>query len=362
MSTDAVVRGLTGLSAVDAFRRLSRLPHCLFFDSADQQSGLGRYSYVMADPYQWVEGSSGDGSDLQRLAGRLAAGDALTADRRSDSADELPPFRGGAAGVVSYDFGRRLERAPAARFDEFPVPGLAAGLYDVVAAFEHKKGRQPGRAWLISTGRPAAHPADRRRRAAERCEQFLACLDRASVEDDTFGGAKARLPTATPRAPQHPVDGLAGVTSSFSREGYLAAVRRAVEYIHAGDIFQVNLSQRLLAEQREPSVDVYLRLREQNPAPFAGYADLGGVQVCSASPERFLSVADGRIETRPIKGTRPRSADAAVDRQLAAELLAHPKDRAENIMIVDLLRNDLSRVSTPESVRVPTLCALESYR
>jgi para-aminobenzoate synthetase component 1 len=162
--------------------------------------------------------------------------------------------------------------------------------------------------------------------------------------------------------PQHPLPGFPGVTSSFDRTGYEAAVERVVEYIRAGDCYQVNLSQRLLAPLREHPLDLYSRLRALNPAPFAGYFDLGEFQVLSASPERFLRVENGEVETRPIKGTRPRGRTPEEDAALAAELAASPKDRAENVMIVDLLRNDLGRVCEFGSVRVPRVCEVETFR
>lgn len=161
--------------------------------------------------------------------------------------------------------------------------------------------------------------------------------------------------------PQYAVPGVPNVASSFSKDGYLQAVRRVIDYIHAGDVFQVNLSQRLLAPARDDAAALYLRLRRCNPAPFAGYFDLGEFQIVSASPERFLRVADRQVETRPIKGTRPRTGDPAIDRAAAAELLASEKDRAENVMIVDLMRNDLARVCDARSVRVGQLCGIEAY-
>jgi para-aminobenzoate synthetase component 1 len=138
-------------------------------------------------------------------------------------------------------------------------------------------------------------------------------------------------------------------------------VRRAIDYIEAGDCFQVNLSQRLLTPARLHPLRLYERLRRRNPAPFAGYLDLGDFVVLSASPERFLRVTDGWVETRPIKGTRPRAHTPAEDEAAAAELLHSAKDRAENVMIVDLLRNDLGRVCRYGSVQVPEVCRLESY-
>ena len=151
------------------------------------------------------------------------------------------------------------------------------------------------------------------------------------------------------------------VTSNFSREHYLASVARAKEYIAAGDIYQVNLSQRLSAPLATTPFDLYRRLTRENAAPFAAYFDTPDATVVSCSPERFLQVRGGTVETRPIKGTRPRGATPEEDARLAQELLASEKDRAENVMIVDLERNDLGRVCEFGSVHVPELFALESY-
>jgi para-aminobenzoate synthetase component 1 len=154
----------------------------------------------------------------------------------------------------------------------------------------------------------------------------------------------------------------AGITSTFTEEGYREAVARVVEYIRAGDIFQANLSQRFGAEFSAHPWELYRALREKSPAPFCAYLQHDHFAVVSHSPERFLrSERSGRVETRPIKGTRPRGANAAADQVLAASLLASEKDRAEHVMIVDLLRNDLSRVARPGSVRCDELMALESY-
>jgi para-aminobenzoate synthetase component I len=163
--------------------------------------------------------------------------------------------------------------------------------------------------------------------------------------------------------PQHPLPDFPGVTSNFSRAQYEDAVRRAVEYVHAGDCFQVNLSQRLLAPLREHPLELYGRLRELNPAPFGAYFDLGDFQILSASPERFLRVhPDGEVETRPIKGTRPRGKTPEEDAALVRDLANSPKDRAENVMIVDLLRNDIGKVCEYGSVRVPRVCEVETFR
>src|ERR671910_467725 len=175
--------------------------------------------------------------------------------------------------------------------------------------------------------------------------------------------AEARAPT---HAPNYPATGISsadrlGLRSTFTRQGYLDAVARVREYILAGDIFQANLSQRFQGHWQSTPYDLYRRLRRRNPAPFAAYLGFNDVAVLSASPERFLRLDGQQIETRPIKGTRPRGLGPMHDAALGRALAESRKDRAENVMIVDLLRNDLSRVCRPGTVRVPELFALEHH-
>jgi para-aminobenzoate synthetase component I len=166
-------------------------------------------------------------------------------------------------------------------------------------------------------------------------------------------------PLPPPPDPRDPPD----IASTFTRAGYEEAVRRVVDHILAGDVFQVNISQRLSAPL-PPALTpfgLFRRLQRANPAPFCAYVASAGTVVACSSPERFLRLEGGEVETRPIKGTRPRGADPEEDDRLAAELAASEKDRAENVMIVDLLRNDLSRVCADGSVAVPQLCRVERF-
>jgi para-aminobenzoate synthetase component 1 len=270
----------------------------------------------------------------------------------------LPPFQGGAAGLASYDLGRWLERLPAARSDEFQTPALAVGLYDVVVAFDHLLDR----AWIVSHGWPDKDEALRQRRAQERLEEVQHWL--AETLDHRISGVRrSTCDVLRPDqlAPQYQIGDVHGLTSNFSPDAYRQAVQRVIDYIYAGDVFQVNLSQRLLYPAHDDAVDLYLRLRQRNAATFGGYFDLGDFQIASSSPERFLKVRQGHVETRPIKGTRRRRAMPEADLFAGDDLQASEKDRAENVMIVDLLRNDLSRVCDPDSVRVTQLCRLETY-
>ena len=335
-----------GLSAVEVFCRLAKLPHVVFFDSASREGQLGRYSFVAADPFQWIT-SPADGSDA--LAVSQSALEQYPTLPRTD----LPPFQGGAAGLFGYELGRSLEAVPAAAINDFPIPALAVGLYDTVVAFDH----EANEAWIVSQGFPETDPQARRERAESRLEQMKRWLV-DEPEPPTDGQPQ---PIALSQlAPQFDVEA-DGVTSNLSPRAYRQMIERAVEYIHAGDVFQVNLSQRLLCPAWSSSVELYLRLREKNPAPYAGYFDLGDWQICSSSPECFLTLRDGEVETRPIKGTRGLSGMPEADLFAGDELQASEKDRAENVMIVDLLRNDLSRVCQADSVHVAQLCQVETY-
>jgi para-aminobenzoate synthetase component 1 len=351
-------------SAWEVFRRLADLAHPVFLDSAMVHPHLGRYSFVSADPFEWIW-SRARHSHLSSRKTPLENSDPWTvlaqrlAQYSSERVPGLPPFQGGAAGLFGYDLCHHLEKLPRPRCDEFAVPDLAIGFYDWVVAFDHHLDR----AWLISTGLPENEPRRRRRRAEQRRSEImrrLECANPIRTSGTTRTGGRRAL-TVSQLAPQWPVPGLPGLTSNFDRAGYLAAAARAIEYIHAGDCFQVNVSQRLLAPCHLSPLEIYGRLRERNAAPFAGYFDLGDFVVASASPERFLRMEQWEIETRPIKGTRPRGVTAAEDEGRVYELLASVKDRAENVMIVDLLRNDLGRVCEYGSVRVPAVCRLESY-
>jgi para-aminobenzoate synthetase component 1 len=341
-------------AAWDVACRLADRPHLLFLDSA-LPFALGRYSFVSAEPVAWLwsRGRSIwlDNTQLPQSDPFAVLGDLLSRHRCA-TLPGLPPFQGGVAGLFGYDLCHHLERLPRPLIDDFEAPDLAVGLYDWVAAFDHAEGR----AWLISTGLPETEPARQRRRAAQRLEALRRMLSRATPSPRLLRG-----PAIQP-AVLHPLPSLSGVASSFSRREFLAAIQRGIDYVHAGDCFQVNLAQRLLHPATLPPLELYRRLRERNPAPFAGYLDLGDFAIASASPERFVRVRGGEVETRPIKGTRPRGRTPAEDSARAAELLASTKDRAENVMIIDLLRNDLGRVCSYGSVRVEAVCRLESYR
>jgi para-aminobenzoate synthetase component 1 len=332
----------THLEPWEAFRRLAHLPHAAFLDSAMTHPEVGRYSYITADPFAWVTG----GAALAWLEKQLAK-------FATPTLPGLPPFQGGAICMFGYNLCHQFEKLPRPKTDDFQTPDLAVGLYDWVASFDHMESR----AWLISTGWPVTSPRQRRKRASQRLDQAKRWLD-GTNKDIRFdlGVSPRNLP------PLQRITDTPGVFSNFNRADYLKTIVKAIDYIHAGDCFQVNIAQRLLAELRGSPLDLYEKLRKRNPAPFAAYFDIGDFVIASASPERFLRVQDGEVETRPIKGTRPYGRTSADDLAQKRELLASAKDRAENVMIVDLLRNDLGRVCEYGSILVEALCQLETYR
>ncbi|MEX1203908.1 MAG: aminodeoxychorismate synthase component I [Dongiaceae bacterium] len=320
--------------------------YAALLDSALASEPLGRYSFIAVEPFQVLEAKGGE----LRLDGRPIVGDPFEVLRAElaryplSAAPGLPPLQSGVVGYFGYELARHLERVPVAPLDDMGFPDLVLGFYDVIVAFDHRDRR----AWILSSGHPEKDPAARRARAEGRLRGIESRLAAATAVADT--------PLPRPRA-------RAEIVSNFSRADYEAAVGRVIDYIYAGDIFQANLSQRFratLPPELSP-YDLFRRLRGLNPAPFAAFLKAGDVTIASSSPERFLSLRDGRVETCPIKGTRPRGMTPQHDQALGALLLGSEKDRAENVMIVDLLRNDLSRVCRDGSVEVPRLCGLETF-
>ena len=347
ISSDPLVEELNPVpEVVGAVRALESLPKCLLLDSSLLREPVGRYSFLMADPIQsWTLETAEFGCDpFSRLQAALP---------QSAGVSMLPPFQGGIAGLLGYELGRCFERIPAAGTNEFQLPVLAAGLYDWVIAWDHRLKR----AWLISNGWPETDPERQRVRAGERAKLVLGLLSGRKSKRQVGETLSATMPLA----PQFPISGPQGLTSNFSRESYLSAVKKVIEYIRAGDIFRANLTQRLLFPSSVDSTSLFEQLRKVNPAPFSGLMRWDDWAVISASPERFLRLDADEVETRPIKGTRRRKQGPEADLFTRDELRESEKDQAENVMIVDLLRNDLSRVCEPGTLRVPQLCGVESY-
>jgi para-aminobenzoate synthetase component 1 len=241
------------------------------------------------------------------------------------------PFIGGAIGYFGYDLRRFVEKLPNRNSNDLKTPDLVLNFYDSIIIFDHKR-----KQCMISK-----IPGLRMKTDGLDFKQIM----NMRIND----------------IPSNPEQEAAQLSSPFSKDSYVAAVRKIKDYISAGDIFQVNLSQRFESPLKIEPLQLYARLRRINPAPFSAYLDLGEFQIVSSSPERFLKIREGTVETRPIKGTRRRGRNPKEDVCLANELAASEKDQAENLMIVDLLRNDLGKVCDFGSVKVRALCELETY-
>ncbi|GJE11618.1 Aminodeoxychorismate synthase component 1 [Methylobacterium longum] len=334
-------REIPFIDPVAAAARLRALPGLAFLDSAMRHDPLGRHSIVAADPFGRFRYRDGRAT----LDGRPVAGGPMAALRTCLEPYRLEPgpepFPGGAIGYLAYDLGAALERvAPPARRAGL-TDDIALNLYDTALVVDHAAGT----CRLVATGFPERAPDARRARAEARLALFA-----------------DRLATAEPPGPARPAEPLVW-NSNFDRQTYEEAVEKVRHYIRAGDIYQANIAQRFTADLPagfDPFA-LYRRLRETNPATFGAYLEQEGLTVASSSPERFIRLDGRHVETRPIKGTARRLDDPEADRAAAGALQASVKERAENVMIVDLLRNDLSRVCAPGSVAVPTLCGLETY-
>lgn len=301
----------------------------VFLDSSANLLQWGRYSFIAISPWMIVREKYQPGQDkpLDVLGQHLSS-------FKLDTIEGLPPFQGGIAGYWSYELAASLEKLPVAATDDLKFPDLMLGFYDLVIGFDHHQ-RQ---AWIFSSGLPSGDSEY----AQQRLDWLLGRLS---------------LPQ------QQPTECTVGnLYNPFDQYDYPPLVQKVINYIYAGDIYQANLTRRYEAAYEGDPFVLYRRLRDRSPAPFSAYIKDVDHVVASASPERFLKVQDGFVETKPIKGTSRRDLNDPVrDGELAQELLDSDKDRAENLMIVDLMRNDLSRVCRPGTVKVPKLLELESY-
>jgi len=338
-------------SPSQAFEAFADKPFSFFLDSGMDTQRLGRYSFMGSNPFLVMRSRGRDIALISPQSKKTVTGNPfdvlgeLLQEYKLDGNTSGLPFVGGAVGYLAYDLGQFIERLPSKAVDDLQLPECYLAFYDAVAIFDNLAGR----AFIASTGFPEKGNS-RQKRAEARLEE----IERLVAQSPRQGGEKNSYSDQTVRSKVN-------LRANFTNEGYLEAVQKARDYIIAGDIFQVNLSQRFEADMPISPYALYRRLRKINPAPFASYLDFEGVTVVSASPERFLKLSGDRVETRPIKGTRPRGKDTAKDEALARELVNSFKDKAEHVMIVDLERNDIGRVCRFGTLRVSELMALEKY-
>jgi anthranilate synthase component 1 len=299
-----------------------------FLLESAEQGRLGRYSFLGFSPHRTLRWSLGDDGDPYRAAAELVEGYRLAAG------EDLPPFAGGAVGFFGYDLVRTVEELPEPNPDPLGLPDMALMVCELMLAFDHLKHELSVIAFPLGDG---SDP------------DALIAKARAALRES--------VPAPEPREPAAAPE----FESNMSREEFEANVSRIVEYIHAGDAYQVVPSQRFSAPAPAEAFSIYRGLRTINPSPYMYFLDFEDFQIAGASPEPLVKVSGRRVETRPIAGTYPRGASEDEDRQRAERLLADPKERAEHVMLVDLGRNDLGRVCEYGSVSVDELMIVETY-
>ncbi|MEM7542396.1 MAG: aminodeoxychorismate synthase component I [Pseudomonadota bacterium] len=316
--------------------RVSSYPGFVFLDSCASSGGGGRYDVVAWEPRTRLT-SVGGNTTIESHHGRLESNEdpfALLAEQMDVNIPSLAelPFCGGALGFFGYDLARVIESLPSIANNDLSLPDLSVGIYDWCLVVDH----------LTATAKLVHHG-----------------LDALTVE--RFERALQITRTVTPPTISPGFSVISPTIHDTSYERYSADFRKIKRYIRDGDCYQVNYAQRFCADIVGDPWMAYLRLRELNPAPYAAFIRTGDGAILSSSPERFISVRGRKVETKPIKGTRARVGDRAGDESRRRELLASEKDQAENLMIVDLLRNDLAKVCEPGSVDVPDLFTVESF-
>ena len=335
--------GLGTRGPVEAAEAVRDLPYVAVLESAIGSAADATYSYVTADPFLVFQAKGQEirltrGGAVTNIRGNpFTTLQSLLRDYTVMPIAALPPFQGGAIGYVGYEAGKHIERLPGLALDDLKIPDFQIGFYDWVLAFDNRTGE----AWAVATGLPSGSPDAAERRLDEVLDRLHAVPTSLNLPPPLRAGA---------------------VTSNFTKESYLAAIRKVKEYVVAGEIYQANLSQRFRVEIGDiPPWQIFQRLRETSPAPFSAYLEYPDAAIVSASPEEFLRLQHRVVRTRPMKGTRPRGANPEQDVALAEALRSSVKDQAENVMIVDLMRSDLGKVCVPGSITVPHLFAIERY-
>lgn len=346
-------------SAAALFRQLAEKPNPAWLDANVDAENLGRFSFLAADPFLKITACGLHITEENCLSGTKEELETpfftylnklqkkLFRPKESDSL----PFECGLIGYLGYELGHQVEDFTQTTVNDLNMPDAFFGAYDALIAIDH----QTDTTWILASGLPEKEGSNNaRNRARQRLEELRQVVASARLDD----------PETTVTPPENSKITVAAndsLKSNFSYTEYKSAINTILEYIAAGDIYQVNLSQRFSTPFTRDRRDFYLHFRNLSPAPFGAYIETGEHAIMSNSPERYLLIKESHIETRPIKGTRPRGKTVAEDKTLGQELLVSSKDRAEHIMIVDLERNDLGRVAEYGTVHVPEMQILESY-
>ncbi len=315
------------------FQHIADQPWAMFLDSGFPGNTSGRFDILVAEPVCTLQTEHGKTRVATAAETFVSAEDPFFLLRQQIDNVHLAqtdlPFSAGALGYFAYDLARMLEKLPVAAQDAEALPDMAVGIYQWAVVVDHRAQQS----WL--TG------------------QVDADVDWAELQK--------RFSQYPLQSETQPFKVLSVPQSNMDKPKYSQMMKRIKHYLKQGDCYQINLAQRFISRCQGDPWQAYCHLRTLNAAPFSAYLNIPGVQVLSSSPERFLQVVDGQVETKPIKGTRPRQASAQDDLQQKQQLSCSLKDRAENLMIVDLLRNDISKNCKKGSVNVPTLFDIESY-
>jgi len=338
------------------FKHFAKKEHAFLLESVEGGAKWARYSFIGTDPFMMLYGKNGDmvieqqgnkqvlkDQPLELLKAKLRA-------FRTPAIPDFPPFTGGAIGFFGYDLLQYYEKLPAHRIDDMNMNDIQFMFCDQIIVFDHLKQQL----LLVSNVHIAEGATDREiehsyQLTLGKIEALIQEIRQIHVSTDIPGGAMNMDPE------------LGHVESNLTKEQFIQNVNQAKEYIRAGDIFQVVLSQRFNIETTVDPLHVYRVLRVMNPSPYMYYLKMGEQVIVGTSPEALVKVSDGKVETRPIAGTRPRGKTVDEDKQLEQELLADEKERAEHLMLVDLGRNDIGRVAKYGSVRCDSFMEIERY-
>ena len=344
------------MTPVIAFHRLDEGGSACLFESVVGGEKVGRYSFLAAGPYlellargTHVEELRGDQRTTCESADPLELLRSRLGEVRAAHGPDLPPFIGGAVGYAGYDVVRYVERLPNAPEDDRGLPDMAFGFYDRMVVFDHVTKTM----YVIAAAHLKQHAGNAQAAYAAACARVDAMVDRLTTVREPLSCPDIAVPTAGSPDVQY--------RANFTPADFEQAVGKCVEYIRAGDIFQVVISQRLQLEIHCDPFEIYRTLRIVNPSPFMFFLRTPGVTLVGSSPEIMCRVVDGKVTVRPLAGTRMRGVDDDEDRRLAEELLADPKERAEHVMLVDLGRNDVGRVARYGSVELSDVMVIERY-
>lgn len=330
----------TTLGSFEIFTIFKDRKNSFFLDSGMDHEKLGRYSFIGFDPIETIKSKNGkvtiqcSGDTKEFMSNPFRELEKLLEKYKSSYSCSIP-FAGGAVGYLGYDLCHHVEKLPRTAVDDVDIPDMFFGIYDGVIAIDHLEKK----AYAAALG------------VKNDAQQIIDEIESA-ISDAEKNGVSIEMPK---------VANSPAIESNFTKEDYLEALQKVKDYIRSGDIYQVNMTQRFSCKTELQPYDLYTRLRTINPAPFACYMDFDEGHILSSSPERFMQIRGKKAQTRPIKGTRPRGANAAEDEANRRELENSEKDKSELLMIVDLERNDLGKVCKTGSVKVTELFSIEEY-